>query len=185
MRRLIMWNMVTLDGFFEGPKVGEIAWHEYVWGEELEQLSTEQLKSADMLLFGRVTYQGMASYWPTATGEVADFMNNIPKVVFSRTLHEAEWSNTRLVKANAREEVATLKQQPGKDLFIFGSADLSATLMGHGLIDEYRLGLTPVVLGGGNPLFKATPQGLRMRLLEARPLRSGCVILRYEPYTAR
>jgi dihydrofolate reductase len=158
-------------------------WHEYVWGEELEQLSLEQLKSADMLLFGRVTYQGMASHWPSATGEVADVMNGIPKVVFSRTLERAEWTNTRLVKADAQEEVATLKQQSGKDLFIFGSADLSSTLIRHGLIDEYRLGLTPVVLGSGKPLFKPGPDRLRMRLLEARPLKLGCVILRYEPYS--
>jgi len=124
----------------------------------------------------------MSSYWPSATGEVADLMNNIPKVVFSRTLDKAEWNNTRLVKADAQNEVAQLKQQPGKDLFIFGSANLSSTLIQHGLIDEYRLGLTPLVLGGGNPLFKPSPQRLRMRLLEARPLKSGCVILRYEPY---
>ena len=80
MRRLIIWNMVTLDGFIEGHKPWEVDWHELVWGEELEQLSIDQLKSADMLLFGRVTYQGMASYWPSATGEVADMMNSISKL---------------------------------------------------------------------------------------------------------
>ena len=93
MGKLIMWNLVTLDGFFEGPKSWELDWHEYVWGEELEQFSIEQLKSADMLLFGRVTYQGMAGYWPSAKGEIADFMNDIQKVVFSRTLEKAEWNN--------------------------------------------------------------------------------------------
>jgi dihydrofolate reductase len=184
MPKLIMWNMVTLDGFFEGPNRGEIAWHDIVWGEELEHLSTEQLKSAGVLLFGRVTYQGMASYWPTAIGEVAEFMNNIPKVVFSRTLDRAEWSNTRLVKGNAQDEVAALKKQPGKDLFVFGSADLSSTLIEHGLIDEFRLGLTPVVLGAGTPLFKPGAKVLGMKLLEATPLQSGCVILRYEPHRA-
>ena len=181
MRRLIMWNLVTLDGFFEGPFSWEIDWHDYVWGEELEQFSIEQSKSADMLLFGRVTYQGMAAYWASEKGEIADFMNNIPKIAFSRTLERAEWNNTRLVKENAEQEVARLKQQPGKDLFIFGSANLSSTLTEHGLIDEYRLGLTPVVLGGGNPLFKASPTRMRMKLVEARPLKSGCVILRYQP----
>ena len=181
MRKLIMWNLVTLDGFFEGQKSWEIDWHEFVWGEELEQLSIEQSRSADMLLFGRVSYQGMAGYWSSETGEIADFMNIIPKIVFSRTLEKAEWKNTRLVKEHAEQEVATLKQQPGKDLFIFGSANLSSTLMQHGLIDEYRLGLTPVVLGGGNPLFKASPRRMKMKLLEARPLKSGCVILRYQP----
>lgn len=181
MRKLIMWNMVTLDGFFEGPKSWDIDWHEYVWGDELEQLSIEQSRSIGMLLFGRVTYEGMARYWSSASGEIAEFMNSVPKVVFSRTLEKADWNNTRLVNANAAEEVAKLKQQPGKDLFIFGSANLSSKLTQHGLIDEYRLGLTPVVLGSGNPLFKSSPDRMKMKLVEARPLKSGCVILRYQP----
>ena len=111
MRNLIMWNMVTLDGFFEGPKSWDLDWHEYVWGEELERFSLEQSESADMLLFGRVTYEGMAAYWSSAEGEIAEFMNKVPKVVFSRTLERADWNNTRLVKAGAEEEVAKLKQQ--------------------------------------------------------------------------
>src|SRR3989442_1111437 len=89
------------------------------------------------------------------------------------------WSNTRLVRANAEEEDAKLKQQPGKDLFIFGSANLSSMLMRHGLIDEYRLGLNPLILGAGNPLFKPSPDRMKLKLLEARPLKSGVVILRY------
>lgn len=181
MRKLIMWNMVTLDGFFEGPKSWDIDWHEYVWGEELEQMSTDQLKSAEMLLFGRVTYLGMAAYWRSETGEIANFMNSIPKLVFSRTLQQAEWNNTRLVRDNALQEVTRLKEQPGKDMYIFGSANLCATFTEHGLIDEYRLGVNPIVLGSGNPLFKASPNRLRMKLIEARPLTSGCVILRYQP----
>lgn len=174
-----MWNMVTLDGCFEGPEKGQIAWHDVVWGEELEQLSMEQLRSAGMLLFGRVTYQVMASYWPSATDEVADLLNTTPKVVFSRTLRNVEWSNTRLVTTNAEDEVAALKRQSGKDLFIFGSADLSSTFIHHGLIDEFRLGLTPVVLGAGIPLFKSGTN-LQMKPLEVRHLKSGCVFLRYE-----
>jgi dihydrofolate reductase len=101
--------------------------------------------------------------------------------VFSRTLESADWDNSRLVKTNAEQEVARLKQQPGKDLFIFGSADFSSALMKAGLIDEYRLGLNPILLGGGNPLFKPMPERMRMKLLEARPLESGCLILRYQP----
>jgi dihydrofolate reductase len=181
MRKLIMWNMVTLDGFFEGAKSWEIDWHNYTWGDELEQFSIEQSKSAGMLVFGRVTYLGMAQYWSAEKGEIADFMNSIPKVVFSRTLEKAEWNNTRLIKANAEEEVVKLKQQPGKDIYIFGSANLSATLTEKGLIDEYRLGINPVVLGSGNPLFKPSPDRMRMKLLEVRPFKAGCVILRYEP----
>lgn len=180
MRNVIMWNMVTLDGYFEGRKSWEIDWHEDVWGDELERFSLDQAKDVGMLLFGRVTYEGMAAYWTTATGEIADFMNSVRKIVFSRTLEKADWNNTRLVRGNAEDEVAKLKQEPGKDLYIFGSADLSASLARRGLIDEYRLGLNPLVLGGGNPLFKPEPERMKLRLLEARPLASGVVILRYQ-----
>ena len=175
-----MWNLISLDGFFEGAKSWDLGWHESVWGDELERLSIDQLKSADMLLFGRVTYEGMAGYWSSAKGEIADRMNNIRKVVFSRTLEKASWNNTKLVKGNAAEEVAKLKEQNGKDLFIFGSANLSSTLMRHHLIDEYRLCLAPIVLGAGTPLFKASPETMKLKLIEARPLKSGGVILRYD-----
>jgi dihydrofolate reductase len=175
-----MWNLVSLDGFFEGAKSWDLGWHDSVWGEELERLSIDQLNSADTLLFGRATYEGMASYWPSAKGEVADLMNQIRKVVFSRTLEKASWNNTRLVHGDAEEEVAKLKKQPGKDLLIFGSANLSTTLIRHRLIDEYRLCLAPIVLGRGTPLFKASSETMKLKLLETRPLKSGGVILRYE-----
>src|SRR5688572_29526951 len=100
MRKLIMWNVITLDGYFEGVKNWELPWHEQVWGEELKQFSLEQLKSADMLVFGRVTYEGMAAYWQTARGAIADYMNSLPKVVCSRTLQAADWKHTTLVKDN-------------------------------------------------------------------------------------
>jgi dihydrofolate reductase len=181
MSRLIMWNLITLDGFFEGGKSWALDWHHYVWGDELERFSVEQLRSADMLLFGRITYEGMAAYWQTAQGEVANFMNSLPKVVFSRTLDRAEWKNTKLVKGDAASGVLRLKHQGEKNIFVFGSADLSATLMEQRLFDEYRLGLVPVVLGSGKPLFGRNLSRLRLRLLESRPLSSGCVVLRYEP----
>ncbi len=180
MRKVIMWNLVTLEGFFEGPKPWDLDWHETVWGEELERLSLEQLRSADMLLFGRVTYQGMAAYWPTARGEVADLMNGIAKTVFSNTLQKAEWNNTRLVRGKAEAGVAELKKLPGKDMFIFGSAELSAGLTRAGLIDEYRLALSPVLLGSGTPLFKPGHEQVKLRLLEARALKSGAVVVRYQ-----
>ena len=171
--------MVTLDGYFEGPKPWEIDWHEYVWGEELERFSLDQAQEVGALLFGRKTYEGMAGYWSTATGEIAEFMNSIAKVVFSNTLETTGWSNTRLVKGSAEEEVARLKQEPGKDLFIFGSANLTGSLTKHGLIDEYRIGLNPLVLGGGTPMFKPSDERMRLKLLEARPMQSGVVLLRY------
>jgi dihydrofolate reductase len=105
MSRLITWNLLTLDGFFEGAKSWDLDFHQSVWGDELERLSIEQLRSADRLLFGRVTYEGMAAYWQTAKGEVADFMNRLPKVVVSRTLERADWANTKLIKDNVVAEI--------------------------------------------------------------------------------
>lgn len=179
MRKLIMWNMVTLDGFFEGTRQWDIDFHTAGWGDELQRFSNEQLSTADLLLFGRRTYEGMAQYWSTATGETAEQMNAIQKVVFSRTLSSADWANTRLVSTDAAEEVARLKQQPGGDILVFGSAELCDSLTRAGLIDEYRLGLNPIALGEGNPLFKPGSGPAKMRLLEARPLETGCVLLFY------
>jgi len=179
MRKVIVWNMAPLDGYFEGPKPWEIDWHEYVWGEELERFSLDQAQEVGALLFGRKTYEGMAAYWSTAAGEVAEFMNSIPKVVFSNTLETTGWSNTRLIRGSAEEEIARLKQESGKDLFIFGSANLIGSLTKRVLIDEYRIGLTPLVIGGGTPMFKPSGERMRLKLLEARPMQSGVVLLRY------
>ena len=176
-----MWNLVTLDGFFEGAKSWDIDWHNTIWGDELEKYSIDQSKAIGALLFGRVTYEGMAGYWTTQKGEIADFTNAVPKVVFSQTLKKAGWNNTKLVKDHAVEEVKNLKRQPGKDLYVFGSANLSSTLLENGLFDELALAVAPVVLGRGNPLFKPSSHDLKMKLLEARPLKSGGVILRYQP----
>ena len=175
-----MWNLVTLDGYFEGTKKWDRDFHNKVWGDELEQLSIEQLRQCNSLVFGRVTYEGMAAYWTTATGEgeVAGFMNSIPKIVISTTLQKAEWNNTRLVKGNIEKEIAALKQSE-KDSYIFGSADLSATLMKLGLIDEYRICVVPVVLGGGTPLFKLNSEQVKLQLLSTQVLKNGGVILRY------
>jgi dihydrofolate reductase len=180
MRKIIMWNMVTLDGYFEGNAKWDIDFHSTGWGEELEQLSTEQLEAADMLLFGHTTYEGMAGFWPSQTGDVADLMNAIPKVVFSHSLEQATWNNTRIAR-DAQAEVGRLRQEDGKDIYVFGSADLSASLTQAGLFDEYRIGVNPILLGSGNPLFKPMSTSLKLKLLEARPLNSGCVILRYAP----
>lgn len=178
MAKLIMWNLVTLDGFLEGPG-RDISWHNDVWGEELERLSIEQGNSAGALLFGRITYELMANYWPSASGEVADFMNALPKYVFSRTLKQSDWNNTRMFGADAAATIERLKRETAKDIFIFGSADLAAGLTAHGLIDEYRIGVAPFLLGGGTPLFKTSEQKTRLKLLDAKPLANGVVILRY------
>jgi dihydrofolate reductase len=180
MRKLIMWNLVTLDGFFEGPRSWDIDFHNYAWGDELEQYAIGQSRSTDVVVFGRVTYEGMAAYWPSQSGAIADFMNDVPKIVASRTLDKPEWNNARVVK-DAVAEIAKLKEQPGGNLFVFGSARLSASLTEHGLFDEYHLCLVPILLGTGNPLFKNGRERQPMQLLEARPLQTGAVILHYRP----
>jgi dihydrofolate reductase len=181
VRKLITWNLVTVDGFFEGEKSGDLAFHQAAWGPGLEAFVKEQLRSIGGLLFGRVTYEGMASYWQIQSGEVASFMNSVPKYVFSRTLGKVDWRNSRLVKGDPAAEVVKLKHAEGQDLFVFGSANLSSTLIGAGLVDEYRIGVTPILLGRGNPLFKASPRMSKLRLLDAKTLEGGCVILRYAP----
>jgi dihydrofolate reductase len=180
MGKLIMWNVITLDGFFEGAKKWDLDFHNSVWGDELEQLSIQQLHQCHALVFGRITYEGMAAYWKTATdeAEVARFMNALPKIVFSRTLKNADWNNTRIANEDIAGEIAALKQSP-KDSYIFGSADLSATFMSLGVIDEYRICVAPVVLGRGTPLFKSSPEQVPLQLLNAQALKNGGVILRY------
>ncbi|MEX0646034.1 MAG: dihydrofolate reductase family protein [Parvularculaceae bacterium] len=180
MRNLIMWNLMSLDGYIEGPN-RDISWHNDVWGPELEALSKEQGWQAGALLFGRVTYELMAGYWPTATGEIADYMNGLPKFVFSRTMEKADWNNTTLFNGDPAAEVTKLKREEGKNIFVFGSADLSATLIEAGLFDEYRIGVAPLFLGGGAPLFKKRDEMAKLKLLGADRHSTGVVILRYAP----
>jgi dihydrofolate reductase len=181
MRKLIMWNLQTIDGYFEGAKPWDLDFHNAAWGDELERFSLEQAHEVGTLLYGRATYEGMASYWTTAKGATAEFMNSVPKVVFSRTLAEATWTNSRLVRGDAADEVASLKREQGKDLFVLGSAKLSDSLMRRGLFDEYRVCIAPVVLRNGVPLFKSGGQAQNLTLLESRALATGGVILRYAP----
>jgi dihydrofolate reductase len=179
MTRLIMWNLMTLDGLVEGEN-RDISWHSDVWGEELERLSVDQLTSAGGLMFGRVTYQLMANYWPSASGEVADLMNALPKYVFSRTLTRWDWANTEIFNNDIPDKVARLKRESAKDIFLFGSSDLAASLIPHRLIDEFRIAINPVILGGGTPLFKPGER-VKLKLLDSRRLSSGIVMARYEP----
>jgi dihydrofolate reductase len=181
--RLIAWNLMTLDGFMEGPG-HDLSWHMDVWGEELERLSIEQLKAAGALMFGRVTHDLMANYWSNETGdeaEVANFMNRLPKYVFSRTLPSSAWTNTRVFGSDLAGTVAGLKRETAKDIFIFGSAALCGELIPLGLIDEVRIGICPVLLGSGTPLFKPAAARVKLKLTDSRPLSTGIVINRYVP----
>lgn len=179
MRKLIMWNAITLDGCFEGEKNWDLDFHNLVWGSELEQLSIEQLKAADMLVFGDVTYDGMAKYWLTAKGKIADLMNNIKKVVCSKTREKADWNNTVIVR-DAVSEIRKLKNGGDRPMFVFGSAILSQSLMNAGLFDEIRLCVAPVILGKGRWLFSEETQKQNLKLAQSQTLPNGGVILRYE-----
>ena len=184
MARLIMWNLVTLDGLFEGRQPWDLAFHEYAWDDALDRYSTEQTQEAGALVFGRRTYEGMAAYWSKETCATAEFMNSVPKYVFSRTLERVEWNASTLVCEDVPAAISRLKREQHKDLFVFGSANLSETLIRHGLYDEYRLGVVPVTLGHGTPLFGPELEPLRLRLLQTRPLGERCLSLRYAPAAA-
>jgi dihydrofolate reductase len=167
--------VASLDGFFEMPdkKLDFV-----VLDEGFLEYAREMLRAADTLLFGRATYEHMASHWPTAPAdEIANKMNNLPKVVFSRTLQKVGWNNSRLVKEKLHEEVSKLKNQPGKDLVVLGSATVASSLLQAGLIDEYRVILQPVLIGTGNPLFKDITEKIQLKLISAKTFGSGVVLL--------
>ena len=184
MRKVTAFNFVTLDGYFEGPKKGDISWHRH--GAEENEYAAENLKSAGTLLFGRVTYEMMARYWPTATAIkndpiVAEGMNKADKIVFSRTLKKVEWNNTRLMKVNIVEEIKNLKQMSGKDMTLLGSGSVLTQFAEQGLIDEYQIMVDPVVIGDGTPIFKGISHKLDLKLMRTRTFNSGVVLLCYQP----
>jgi dihydrofolate reductase len=183
MRKIIFFNLTSLDGYFEGPD-RDINWHNV--DEEFNEFAIQQTGEFGVLLFGRVTYELMASYWPTEAARrddpmIAGLMNRLPKIVFSKTLEKAEWENTRLVRDNIVEEVTKLKELPGKDIAIFGSSDLAVTLIDLGFIDEFRIMVNPVVLGEGKPILQGIKNKLELKLLKTRTFKSGNVLLYYEP----
>jgi dihydrofolate reductase len=178
MRKLIMFNMVSLDGYFEAPG-RDITWHKT--DEEFNSFAIEQVNNIDTIIFGRVTYELMVSYWPTAAASkddtaVAALMNAKPKIVVSTTLKAAEWNNTRLIKRNVEEEMKGLKQREGSDLIIFGSGELCSSLTRAGLIDEYRIIICPLVLGAGTPLFR---DSVSLSLKSSRAFKNGNILLTY------
>jgi dihydrofolate reductase len=184
MGKLTVYNFVTLNGYFKGPKE-DISWAKTGSIEEKE-FAAGNLKSANTLLFGRVTYQMMAGYWPSPAAlkndpAVAEGMNKAEKIVFSRTLNKAEWNNTRVVKDNMEEEIKKIKRIPGKDMTVLGSGSIVTQLAEKGLIDEYQVMVHPVVIGGGTPLLKDISQKLNLELINSRTFKSGGVLLCYQP----
>jgi dihydrofolate reductase len=183
MRKLIVFNLMTLDGYFAGEG-GDISWHNV--DEEFQELAEQASNSGNTLLFGRVTYELMASYWPTPEAikndpVVAAGMNKAEKIVFSRTLDKVDWNNTRLVKDDMLGEVRRLKQQSGKDLTVLGSGSIVSQLAQDGLIDEYQILLNPVVIGKGKTMFEGIKDKLTLKLTKTRTFGNGNVLLHYVP----
>jgi dihydrofolate reductase len=185
MSKLFAFEMITLDGYFEGPD-HDIDWHNV--DAEFNEFAVNQTGQAGTLVFGRITYELMASYWPadaakTDDPEVANQMNATPKIVFSHTLQSADWQNTTLLKDNAAEELKKLKQASGKDIAIFGSSNLCANLVNEDpdLIDEYRLMVNPVIIGAGTPFLHGINQQLKLNLASTRQFKNGNLLLTYRP----
>jgi dihydrofolate reductase len=184
MRKLAVFNNVTLDGYFVDGN-GDMSWA-HRQDPEWNAFVAENAGGGGVLVFGRITYELMASYWPTPLASrndpiVAEGMNRMPKVVFSRTLDKALWSNTRLVKSDMAAEIRKMKKEPGPDMVILGSGSIVSQLATERLIDEYQIALHPIVLGKGRTLFDGIKEKLPLKLQKSRAFGNGSVMLWYEP----
>jgi dihydrofolate reductase len=183
MRKVKAFIFITLDGYFAGDE-GDISWHNH--GREENEYAVRAMSAGDILLFGRVTYEMMQSYWPTPMAKmndpvVAEGMNKSEKMVFSKTLKEVSWENSTLLKEDAVEEIRKLKLTPGKDMTLLGSGNILTQLADHGLIDEYQVMVDPVVIGSGSRLFEGISQQLNLKLITSTAFKSGVVLLCYLP----
>jgi len=185
MRTLSVFNHVTLDGYFSGPN-GDFSWaHRAGEDPEWNDFVAGNASGGGTLLLGRVTYQLMASYWPTPMAlqndpAVAEHMSNLRKIVFSRTLDQASWSNTELVKGDLAAEVRKLKEEAGDPMVILGSGSIVSQLAQAGLIDEYQIVMNPVVLGKGRTMFEGVGEKLGLKLVRSRAFGNGNVLLCYQ-----
>jgi dihydrofolate reductase len=184
MRTVSLWMQMSLDGYTSGPN-GEFDWP--IVEREVHRYFVDELRGMGAFLYGRKVYEGMAAYWPTADTdpssspmqvEYARLWKPMPKVVFSRTLDHADW-NSRVVRDNLADEVTKLKEQPGDGLVLFGGADIASTFIKLGLVDEYRLFISPVILGGGTPYLPALDERINLELIESRTFGSRVVYVRY------
>jgi dihydrofolate reductase len=195
MRRIVMFNWLTTDGYFAGPD-GTLDW--VVPEEEQAKAAARDIASFDTVLFGRRTYELFKEFWRHASDDsstapdphrpgqrsgehrtIALALNEMTKLVFSRTLKDVTWRNSRLLRELDPREIETMKQQPGKDMIVYGSGSIVSQLTQHGLIDEYQFAVCPILLGSGRPLFSDVSKSTRLDLLEAKAYPSGDVMLRY------
>jgi dihydrofolate reductase len=186
MRKIILQMMVSVDGYYEGPN-RDISWH--VVEKEYNEYAAELLENLGGLIFGRLTYEMMAAYWPQASviesdPVIAKYMNALPKHVVSSSIDHADWNNSHVITGDVIYALRKLKDEPGKDLAIFGSSDLAVSLIPHGLIDEFRVFVAPVALGAGKPFLAGLPKHLALTLTEHRTFSSGVTALFYVPSSA-
>jgi dihydrofolate reductase len=196
-RRIHLYDHLSADGYFSSTE-GRFEWA--VPDDEIDRRGAGNIPDCDTILFGRKTYEAFASFWPHALDDpkgardphvddrrsdaiqkMAVWINQATKIVFSRSLEKVTWQGTRLVRNFDPREIAAMKQQPGKDMMIFGSGTISSLLTQHRLIDEYTLVVSPLFLGGGRTLISGVDRQQRLELREATPYRSGNVLLRYAP----
>jgi len=181
MRKVVAWELVSLDGVMEKPE----NWSFSYSNDEMAEANASGMADSDAMLLGRVTYQEFASYWPhqnSAEQPFTDYLNNTPKFVVSTTLEEPlEWNNSTLIKGDVAEEVAKLKRQPGKEIVILGSGTLVRSLLREDLLDELRLMVHPVVLGRGKRLFEEGGEQKALKLVDSKTFSTGVVYLTYQP----
>jgi dihydrofolate reductase len=186
MRKLGVFNTVSVDGYFTDAN-GSLSWaHNATPDAEWDAFVSGNASGGGMLLFGRITYELMANYWPTPTAAknmptVADGMNRMPKVVFSRTMGAATWNNTKLVKGDLATEVRKLKSEAGPGMVILGSGSIVSQLAPEGLIDEFQIVVAPLVLGAGRTMFDGVKNKLKLKLTKTRSFGNGNIVSWYEP----
>jgi dihydrofolate reductase len=183
MRRIITSNLLSLDGYLAGPG-GDLSWH--TLNDEFNQYAKDMLNSAGTLLFGRITYELMASYWPmegakTDDPVIAGKMNSLQKIVFSKTLRNGGWENTTLLSNDVEKNIRQLKEQPGGNIVILGSGTIVSALTQADLIDEHRIFICPVLLGSGTCQFKGHLDRKNLLLTDLKRLSNGLVMLCYKP----
>jgi dihydrofolate reductase len=176
MSKIVVAQFLSLDGVMEAPE----KWSFPYSNDEFAAYKMAELKASGAHLLGRATYDIFAASWPSRTGEFADIMNSLPKYVVSTTLKKLDWDGSHQIKANVAEEVTKLKQQPGKDILVAGSATLVQTLMQHNLVDEYHILVYPLVLGSGKRFFKDGSTA-KLKLVESKTFKTGVAVLTYQP----
>jgi dihydrofolate reductase len=177
MRSVVLMMSVSVDGFVAGPH-GHAG--EFPEPDELKRWKLDRIRRAGTNIMGRVTYEEMASHWPSSTDDYAAPMNEIPKVVFSNTLDRATWAKSSIARGDLRHEIATLRGQPGGEIIAWGGAGFAQSLSRAGLVDEYVLVIHPVAFGGGLPLFRDLPEALQLELLDAKTFATGTVLHVYK-----